>query len=278
MKSAFLFGPFIGNLTYELFSYAPHAINIKKENPDSNLIVYTRPERLDLYGKYADILIPLRIKNDSDVLQHKYLLSGLSKSNYDKMIQLFKRKYRDHYDIKDHIYPDITNYKSHNKWQFSRHMLNYEFKPRSDNKKLINKHIKLNKNRYIVVDLSGLYLDESFYYIEELDRILDKDIMFICYNPNKLNTNLIFSSRNILDLNILKYDIKTSLIGCLILCIKKALFTISNNFSDATQLSLLLGTKLVINRDYSDDFLKIINPLNTEVSRFIELDTEKFEL
>jgi len=278
MKMAYLFGPFVGDLSLELLSFAPHAIHIKKENPDSKLIVYTRPERLDLYGKYADILIPLRIKNDSDILQHDYSLNGLSKKNYDKMVRLFKRKYRDHYKIENHFYPDISNYRSKNKWQFTRHQLNYEFRPRSENNNLVKKFINLDKDNFIIVDLSGLYLDESFYFIETLDRLIDKNVKFVCYNPNNNDINLIFTSREIIDLSKLKFDINTSLIGCLIICLRKSLYTISTNFSDATQLSLLLGIKLVINRDYSSDFLNIINPLNTKVSKFIEFDTEKFEL
>ena len=60
---AVLFGPFLGELSWEFYRFAPYAIYLKKRNPDIKLIVLTRKERFDLYGKHADILIPLRIKN-----------------------------------------------------------------------------------------------------------------------------------------------------------------------------------------------------------------------
>jgi len=54
---AFLFGPFLGELSWEFYRFAPYAIYLKKHNPDVNIIVLTRKERFDLYGIYADIII-----------------------------------------------------------------------------------------------------------------------------------------------------------------------------------------------------------------------------
>ena len=77
MKSAMLFGPFIGSLSWELYYFVPYMIYMKKHNPAYETIVYTRSERFDLYGTYGDILVPLRIKNDRNCIQHRFTINGL---------------------------------------------------------------------------------------------------------------------------------------------------------------------------------------------------------
>ena len=80
---AFLFGPFVGELCWEFFRFAPYAIHLKKNNPNSRLIVLTRPSRFDLYGQYADILVPLRLKNDSHSKGRKaFKLTDYKEENY----------------------------------------------------------------------------------------------------------------------------------------------------------------------------------------------------
>jgi len=118
---------------------------------------------------------------------------------------------------------------------------------------------------HIVVDLSGLYLDESFYFIEQLDREIDKNIRFIVYNPENLYSNILFTSREIIDLNNIEYNTSITMIGCLIESIKNSKYTISMNFSEAAHLSLLLKTKLHLYREFSEDFINKINPFNTSV-------------
>ena len=66
------------------------------------------------------------------------------------------------------------------------------------------------------------------------------------------------------------------MIGCLITAIKNSLYTISFNFSEASHLSLLLKTKLHILREFSEDFVKKINPYNTKINDFVK--RENFEL
>lgn len=273
MKPAFLFGPFVGSLSYELYRFAPYAINLKFNNPDNALLIYTRPERFDLYGSYADILIPLRIKNDGKDIQNNYNLNGLDKNNYDQMIKIFERKYKSHYKIRKHFYPNFVNYVD---WQFPKNEMNYNFDPRIENINLMEK--LMGKCDHILVDLSGLYLDEAFYFIEKLDREIDKKIRFIIYNPSNSYSKLLFTSRKIIELDKIKYDMSISLLGCLITSIKKSLFTISINFSEASHLSLLLKTKLHMYREFSEDFVKKINPYNTPIYLFDSVKEENFEL
>ena len=59
-KSIALFGPFIGSLSWEFYRFAPLMIFLKRLYPDKKIAVLTRPERFDLYGQYADYLIPLK--------------------------------------------------------------------------------------------------------------------------------------------------------------------------------------------------------------------------
>jgi len=275
MKPAFLFGPFIGSLSWELFRFAPYAIHLKHKFPDHNILVYTRPERFDLYGSYADILVPLRINNDNINLQQNFNLKGITQENYKKMVHIFERKYRAHYKAKEHFYPDIFGKRSLIKWQFPKEKMLYDFNPRVDNEKIMSSLMR--DFDHIVVDTSGLYLEEAFYYIEKLDRELDKKIRFIIHDPSNSFTDLLFTSRELINLNAIKYDTSISLIGCLISAIKKSLFTVSVNFSDASHLSLLLGTKLYLCRDYSESFIKTINPLDTNIYLLNDYDFSKKE-
>ena len=142
----------------------------------------------------------------------------------------------------------------------------------------------IRKYKYIVVDTSGSYLDEAFYYIEKLDRVVDKNVKFIVYNP-KHKYNLLFTSREIINLIDVGYNISISMMGCLIEAIKNSEFTITMNFSEASHLSLLLNKKLFICKDFSflTDYVKKINPLNTDIVflknyDFNYLTKEKFEL
>ena len=64
-KLAVLMGPFVGELYWEGGRFAPmlpHMIQSEyKFKKDITYIILTRKERFDLYGKFADILVPLKI-------------------------------------------------------------------------------------------------------------------------------------------------------------------------------------------------------------------------
>ena len=62
-----LMGPFVGEFYWEAGRFAPllPAMRARKyKDRDVKYVVFTREERFDLYGKYADILIPHKTVHD----------------------------------------------------------------------------------------------------------------------------------------------------------------------------------------------------------------------
>ena len=67
MKNAILLGPVVGEFFWEFFRFAPllpHFRRKQHRRSDITYIVLTREERFDIYGKMANILVPLKIPND----------------------------------------------------------------------------------------------------------------------------------------------------------------------------------------------------------------------
>jgi len=93
-QPVYLFGPFVGELEWEFFRFAPFAIHKKKENPTIPMIVFTRSSRFDLYGSYADILVPLRIPNDSNLKRECFRLDSLMTKEYNRMARRFASQYK----------------------------------------------------------------------------------------------------------------------------------------------------------------------------------------
>jgi len=270
-----IFGPFVGSISWEMYSFAPYAINMKKEDPSTQLIVYTRPDRFDLYGTYADVLIPLRIKNDNVKFHHKFMLKGLDISNYEKMAHMVNRKYKPYRDIQNHIYPNIKDDNHSIRWQFPRELMDYNFSPRKSNKNMIDK--LLNGSKMIFIDLSNFYMEEAFYFLTKLDLTLTKDVMFLCYNPHDVDCSVLFSSRKIVDLSKFDHGESTSTIGCSIEAIKQSIMTVSMNLSEISHLSLLLKKQLFLCRPYDQEFVKTINPYKTSIQLVDDLYANKFK-
>ena len=109
-QNAILMGPFVGELYWECGRFAPMLPKLKKiyKNKDIDYIVLTREERFDLYGKYADILVPLRIPGDyKERIPECFRLKGLKLPGYEELAQQFKNKYKNRYKIIKHVYPNI---------------------------------------------------------------------------------------------------------------------------------------------------------------------------
>ena len=234
---AFLIGPYVGDLQWEYFQFAPYIIYLKKEHSDKKIIVFTRSSRFDLYGQYVDILVPLKLIDDVKQNHYCHKNKSLTYTNYDMLIQMYMKQYKDKFNIIKHIYPDISMFYYKLKWQFSRSLMNYDFKPRRKNKKIIDK------------------------YLCSYDMLRDMD-----------NTDIeIDHIKDIKDLKI-QYiddiDVNSSILGCLIESIKVCKCVISNMSSDVAKLALLLKTPVItINEEFTNDEICLLNPYNIPVIR-----------
>lgn len=236
-KSAYLFGPFVGELSWEFFRFAPFAIQIKKEQPNTPIVVLTRQSRFDLYGKYADILIPLRIPNDVNLTRECFRLESLLVKDYNRIARKFRSQYRKRFEILEHYYPDIQGWRYKLNWQFPRRKMNYKFKPRYKNKIVAKKFIK---SYNIFVD------NISTEYYEHIEAVNSMD--FFSRVTNQVNG----------------YD--NSTLGCMIEGLKICKAVVGNLESPTSHLAILLGKPLIcINNKMTEDTISLLNPLRTPI-------------
>ena len=241
--NAYLFGPFIGELSWEVFQFAPLVIYLKKLQPTVSIIVLTRQERFDLYGKYTDILVPLKLKLiEKYHTENCFKINNYLQKDYEFIAKYFLNKYRERYDIFNHYYPDI-GWRYNVKWQFSNSMMNYDFKPRDENIILVD---------LIVKDLDNLVYFDGLekQYLSGYNIIASKSFKF---QIEKLLTN------------------KTSYLGCLIVLLKRCKFVVGNMNNDISKLAILLKIPLINLGEYSQDKINIINPNKTLVIPTIDI-------
>ena len=250
-ERAILVGPFVGELCWEFFRFAPYAIHLKKKSRRTKLIVLTRESRFDLYGQYTDIFVPLRLKFDNELKRECFKLNGYAEENYYAVSKYFREKFKKKYNIIKHIYPDVRLWRYKVKWQFPRQYMNYNFKPREKNFDIARRSMESN---YSILDISAT--KERI----EKEGVIDSGAL-TCRITN-------FCGR------------ESSTLGCFIESIRLCKYIIGNIKSDISHLSLLLGIPLIhVGDPLSDDFVKILNPLETPIifSNTIEEGIETYE-
>lgn len=226
---AFLFGPFLGELSWEFYRFAPYAVYLKKHNPDVKVIVLTREERFDLYGKYADILVPLRIRNEDFFPKRQFGLKGYETAYYDTIKKYFYEKYDKRFDIIDHFCPLVHGWRRKIKWQFPRDKMCYDFQPPERIYDLVNEIVRSDD---VIID------NEAVGYID-------------MHNCREINATDLFRNINI---------------GIVIEALKRCEYVIGNMKFDLSHLAILLKKPLIsLNEKLSDDSIHLLNPFKTPV-------------
>lgn len=274
---AILFGPFVGELYWEAGRFAPMLPFYKfKKYKDENIkfVVLTREERFDLYGALADILVPLRIPGDYDIHQPNcFKLNGLKAFNYKDIAKQFKKKYKQRFQVIEHLYPDVTKPAFTNKNQFSRSKMLFEFRPRSMNYDLVNNYLE-NVTKPLVI-LAPRYRNgfkrnwgnwQEFYDILWKDNEIRGDFDFIIcgkkgeYVPDKRD--------RFYDMNKIQLVENTSLIGLLLTILERSYFTFGSQ-SAIPNLSLLYNVDVLEFGCQKTLHTKTYNVKNTPIT-FIE--------
>ena len=253
-QNVVLMGPFVGEFYWEAGRFAPMLPALragKFKNRDVKYIVFTRPERFDLYGKFADILVPLRIEGDYETkMPECFRLIGLSKSNTEKLAAKFRAKYEnDKYHVVKHVYPDVAKGKFPNKNQFPRKLMRYDFAPRDENYTLVDKFLPKNGKPNVILSPRfrkgfkrnwGRWPD--FYDILAADKKLMSRFNFIIcgkkgeYVPDNKN--------RFLDMTTIQLSANSSLVGVLLAILEKSVFTFGSQ-SAIPNISLLYGVEVL---------------------------------
>jgi hypothetical protein len=237
MRDARLYGPYLGELSWEFYRFAPFVIYNKIRYPFIKTIILTRPSRFDLYGSYADIFVPLKMKDENEDLQEGHGMKGFDLKLYDRLVRNFHMRFSGRFNILSHQYPDIREWFRKVKWQFPRINMDYSFKPREDNTRMINTLVDEYEN-IIFCDIDHNIRPKNY-------KVFDKSFYGQIFD---------------------KANINTTFLGCLIEILKRCKFTIGNIENPISHLSLLLKIPLIhVGDDLREDTVKMLNPLETPV-------------
>jgi len=264
---AIILGPFLGELGWEIMRFSPMLPFLKNKYPKFKFIIFTRPDRFDLYGSIADILVPLRIKNEKKYIQDCFRLTSFPNQNYKKLINAIYDKYSKNFEIVNHIYPDVSRNKFRQKNQFSK--LVYDWYPRKRNKELMESYIPKDRKIIVIAPRFRKGLKRNWKYWNEfyeliLNSKLNEKFNFVICGKDP---DYIKSPKGFYDLNSIKLDSNSSLIGLTIEVLKKSILTIGTQ-SAIPNLSALLKTPVLEWGHEKKAHSKQYNKKNTKIYFF----------
>lgn len=248
-ENAYLFGPFLGEMYWEAGRFAPIAINTAKKCKDAKIIIFTREERFDLYGKHADILVPMRIPGDYKTMKPNcFKLNGAPKDLYRTLIDSFKQKYQKRFNILEHLYPNNNKAQYLNKNQFRGRKHDYSYSPRDENYNLVDSYLP---NEKPIVVFGSRFRNgfkrnwknwQEFYDLVYEDQFLMKNFTFIICGKKEEYVG--DKHKRFFDMTEIEVGRNSSLIGLLLVVLERAFFTFGSQ-SAIPNLSLLYGVEVL---------------------------------
>jgi hypothetical protein len=257
---AILLGPFIGEFYWCAGRFAPLLPFMRKSyskiGKKVKFIVLTREERFDLYGRFADILVPLKIDGDyGKYVPNCYKLNDFPDADYQRIASDFKKKYEERFNILDHLYPRIDGKHFMNKNQFQINRMIFSYAPRQENYDLVDSYLPKDKP---VVLLSPRYrnnnLDppsikrrnwphwqELYSKIRSNNFLMDNFNFVICGKPGEYIPD---SENKFFDINKIQITRDSSLSGLLLVVLKRTCFTCASQ-SAIPNLSLLFKVEVL---------------------------------
>jgi hypothetical protein len=279
MQKAVLMGPFVGEMGWELLRFAPMLpyMKIKKyKGQNIKFIVFTRPERFDLYGIWADTLVPLRLKDD--YIKYKpecFRAIGFSAKTYNKFAESFRKQFSNKYKIIEHIYPKVTKPAYLTKSQYPQKLMLYDYRPRKANRVLVGKYVPNDKPIVVLGPRlrKGFKRNwphwQKFYNMISTNSWLMNNFHFvICgkepeYVPDE--------KQRFFDINSIEEHENSSLIGLTLETVKKSVLVVGSQ-SAIPNVGMILKIEVLQWGNEPQAHKKTYNVFNTKVN-FI---TDKF--
>lgn len=276
-QDAVLMGPFVGEFYWEAGRFAPMlpAMRTREfKKRDVKYIVFTRPERFDLYGKYADVLVPMRIENDYVTrMPECFRLIGFGKPMVDELAAKFKNKYKSEYNIIRHIYPDVSKGKFVNKNQFSRGRMLFKFEPRDENYSVVDQFLPKNGKQNVVLaprQRKGFKRNwgkwpEFYDLLANDNKLMERFNFIICGKKGEYVPD---SKNRFLDMTNIALTVNSSLVGLLLVILEKSVYTFGSQ-SAIPNISLLYGVEVLEFGCQKNLHTRTYNVKNTPIT-FIE--------
>ena len=251
-QDAVLMGPFVGEFYWEAARFAPilpHFIKRKYKNRNIKYIILTRKDRFDLYGQFADIMVPLNIEGDYvKKMPECFRLIGFHPDKYESLAKDFKSQYSKRFNIVEHIFPSVRKPKFLNKNQFPRKNMIFKYRPRKENYDVIDEYIPNDKP---LVVLGSRYRKgfrrnwerwQDFYDLLWQEKMLKEDFNFIiCGKKGEYVSD---KHNRYLDITNFPVPENGSLAGLLLVILSRAVFTFGSQ-SAIPNLSLLHGVDVL---------------------------------
>jgi len=248
-EKAILAGPCIGEFYWEAGRFVPHVIWKKKvqykdENP--KLIVFTRPDRYDLYGLHADKGFKFIITDEDKFNQNGYRLDNFEFERYSQMIEIFRNQCSD-YEIIDHIFPDISKAQFCNRDQYSKKEMVYDYQPRYENGKKVAEYLGEYNPLVVLAPRFRNNLKRNWPYWQKFYDLIRKSNIWteftfiICGNKGSYIPD---EKDRFLDINKIQSEGFTSLSGLLIEILRNSVLTVGSQ-SAIPNISLLLKTEVL---------------------------------
>lgn len=228
----YLFGPFIGETIFELNYFVGHAIYLRKRNPRNKIIVLTRRENFDLYGKYATTLLPLPL--DADLKPTGFGCKNIRAKVFDEIVRRYRNRFVSRIRIHEHYYPKLSTHLRDIRWYYPRNEIDFDFKPRSENVAVASQ---------IAVDCKNIILTTFHDTIQTY---------------NQYNIFPVYHFFNSVD--FLKDSDDMSILGTIIEFMRLSTYVLSDVDNIIGRLAMLMQKPLITLRDSLD--VRILNPIN----------------
>ena len=250
-EKVLLAGPCLGELWWDFERFAPYVFwkkkQLEQEHGKIMLTCLERRDRFDIWGMNCDVLVPLDIAGDgSTYKQDCFRLTNFPIARYNILLENFRKHYSN-YEILEHIYPRIDDKEFLNKQQFPRDKKIYDFKPRASNKQLIDNYLKTEKPIVTIAPRFRAGFPRNWSYWAKFYDFIDhsKDLKEYCFVICGKDPDYITDKRQrFYDVNKIKLNGSSSLIGITIELLKKSVLTVGSQ-SSIPNISLLVGTPVL---------------------------------
>lgn len=233
-QKAVLIGCDFSELGWLSVHFLPHIVwkkFVQYKDQNIKFIVCCRDDRQDLFG-FADEFESLIIEGEgTKYLARGFVLGGLSEEDHHKLIREFYIKYSEKYDIVEHIYK-LSEY------NFPEDKMLYEFHTRSQNLDLLKTQDFFSNEKEIIsiaprTRIGDGLANRNWNYWKQLYDMILKDrelqskynFVLIGKDPDYIKDYRFY------DLNNIKIEKKTSLVGLTIETMKMSKLIIGSESS-----------------------------------------------